>query len=34
MKAIELVACLGGGYYARCNFQIMLLEFARQVITA
>ena len=34
VKAIELVTCIGGGYYARHNFQIMLLEFARQVITA
>ena len=34
MKAIELVTCIGGGYYAGCNFQIMLLEFACQVITA
>ena len=34
MKAIELVTCIGGGYYAGCNFQIMLLEYACQVITA
>ena len=34
MKAIELVTCIGGGYYAGCNFQIMLLGFACQVITA
>ena len=24
VKAIELVTCIGGGYYAGCNFQIML----------